>query len=60
MNLKQIRDPTLPNNDHPVFRKPIALIGAGAASLTCATFLGRLGYKNIQIFEKSTRSGGLV
>lgn len=37
----------------------IALIGCGPASLSCATFLGRLGYKNIDIFEKQNYVGGL-
>ena len=50
----------MPKNDHPVFEKKIALIGAGAASLSCATFLGRLGYKNVTIFEKNHFAGGLV
>lgn len=37
----------------------IALIGCGPASLSCATFLGRLGYKDITIFEKNDFLGGL-
>lgn len=37
----------------------IALIGCGPASLSCATFLGRLGYNNIHIFEKQDYTGGL-
>ncbi|CAD8146444.1 unnamed protein product [Paramecium octaurelia] len=60
MGVKQIRDPKLPKNDHIVFDSSIALIGAGAASLSCATFLGRLGYKNVTIFEKQQHAGGLV
>lgn len=60
MGVKQIRDIRLPKNDHFVFESSIALIGAGAASLSCATFLGRLGYKNITIFEKQQHAGGLV
>lgn len=39
---------------------PIALIGAGPASLSCATFLARLGYTNVHIFEKNTLGGGIV
>lgn len=50
----------MPKNDHIVFDSSIALIGAGAASLSCATFLGRLGYKNVTIFEKYPHAGGLV
>lgn len=37
----------------------IALLGCGPASLSCATFLGRLGYKDITIFEKNDFVGGL-
>ena len=37
----------------------IALIGCGPASLSCATFLARLGYNDITIFEKETYIGGL-
>lgn len=37
----------------------IAIVGGGPASLSCATFLARLGYVNITIFEKKTTLGGL-
>lgn len=37
----------------------IALLGCGPASLSCATFLGRLGYKDVTIFEKNDFVGGL-
>ncbi|XP_015595440.1 dihydropyrimidine dehydrogenase [NADP(+)] [Cephus cinctus] len=37
----------------------IALIGCGPASLSCATFLARLGYDDITIFEKENYFGGL-
>uniref|UniRef100_A0A1B0CRF4 Dihydropyrimidine dehydrogenase [NADP(+)] n=1 Tax=Lutzomyia longipalpis TaxID=7200 RepID=A0A1B0CRF4_LUTLO len=37
----------------------IALIGGGPASLSCATFLGRLGYKDITVYEKRDYLGGL-
>ncbi|XP_075219147.1 dihydropyrimidine dehydrogenase su(r) [Lycorma delicatula] len=37
----------------------IGLIGCGPASLSCATFLARLGYNNITIFEKQNYFGGL-
>ena len=60
MGVKQILDSSIVKNDHPVFSVPIALIGAGAASLSCATFLGRLGYKNVTIFEKNNFAGGLI
>lgn len=41
------------------FRVKIALIGCGPASISCATFLARLGYSNITIFEKEHYIGGL-
>ncbi|XP_046428918.1 dihydropyrimidine dehydrogenase [NADP(+)] [Neodiprion fabricii] len=37
----------------------IALIGCGPASISCATFLARLGYDDITIFEKESYVGGL-
>lgn len=37
----------------------IALIGCGPASLSCATFLARMGYKDVTIFEKQDYVGGL-
>ena len=40
--------------------KKIALIGAGPASLSCATFLARLGYTNVTIYEKYNFGGGLA
>lgn len=39
--------------------KKIALLGGGPASLSCATFLGRLGYKDITVYEKRNYLGGL-
>ncbi|CAG0888576.1 unnamed protein product [Darwinula stevensoni] len=37
----------------------VALIGCGPASISCATFLARLGYVNLTIFEKQNYIGGL-
>lgn len=37
----------------------IVLMGGGPSSLSCATFLGRLGYKNITVYEKRDYLGGL-
>ncbi|XP_057334163.1 dihydropyrimidine dehydrogenase [NADP(+)] [Microplitis mediator] len=37
----------------------IALLGCGPASISCATFLARLGYTDIKIFEKENYLGGL-
>lgn len=36
------------------------MIGAGPASLSCATFLGRMGYENVHVFEKKENGGGIV
>ena len=39
--------------------KKVVLLGGGPASLSCATFLGRLGYKDIVVYEKRDYLGGL-
>ncbi|XP_045463180.1 dihydropyrimidine dehydrogenase [NADP(+)] [Harmonia axyridis] len=57
MGIRQIRDPKTPLPKYP--SKKIVLLGAGPASLSCATFLGRLGYNNITIYEKAPYAGGL-
>ena len=60
MRVKQVRDPNLKPLDKRVVNTKIALIGAGSASLSCASFLSRLGYNNVHIYEKNNYSGGLV
>lgn len=57
MGVKQIRDPKTTRPRNP--ESKIILLGAGPASLSCATFLGRLGYDNITIYEKQEFFGGL-
>lgn len=37
----------------------MALIGCGPASISCATFLARLGYTNLTVIEKENYIGGL-
>ena len=37
----------------------ITLVGCGPASISCATFLARLGYTNVIILEKNDYLGGL-
>lgn len=58
MGLKQILSPSL----KPLKKNAnasIALLGGGPASLSCATFLARLGYKNLTVYEKRDYLGGL-
>lgn len=61
MRIPQIRDPKLPPIDQlpESYRRKIALIGCGPASISCATFLARLGYSNLTVFEKQNFLGGL-
>uniref|UniRef100_A0A8C4DAF7 Dihydropyrimidine dehydrogenase [NADP(+)] n=1 Tax=Dicentrarchus labrax TaxID=13489 RepID=A0A8C4DAF7_DICLA len=61
MGIAQMRNPELPPaNEMPEsYHTPIALIGCGPASISCASFLARLGYDNITIFEKQKYTGGL-
>uniref|UniRef100_A0AAX7VLA5 Dihydropyrimidine dehydrogenase [NADP(+)] n=1 Tax=Astatotilapia calliptera TaxID=8154 RepID=A0AAX7VLA5_ASTCA len=61
MGIPQKRNPELPPfNELPEsYHTPIALIGCGPASISCASFLARLGYDNITIFEKQKYTGGL-
>ncbi|KAH7971139.1 hypothetical protein HPB49_019346 [Dermacentor silvarum] len=49
-----------PLHDLPAsYKARIALVGCGPASMSCATFLARLGYSDIVIFEKQPYFGGL-
>lgn len=61
MRIPQIRDPAaIPVDQLPEsYKAPIALVGCGPASISCATFLGRLGYSNITVFERDEWVGGL-
>ncbi|XDV27127.1 hypothetical protein PO909_030711, partial [Leuciscus waleckii] len=61
MGIPQIRNPELPPaKEMPEsYHTRIALIGCGPASISCASFLARLGYDNITIFEKQKYIGGL-
>lgn len=42
-----------------ISREKIALVGCGPASISCATFLARLGYQDVTIYERETFTGGL-
>ena len=60
MHIPAIRDPCedgVTLNDK--YSSQVALIGCGPASMSCATFLARLGYKDLTIFEKHDYLGGL-
>ncbi|XP_052399154.1 dihydropyrimidine dehydrogenase [NADP(+)] isoform X1 [Carassius gibelio] len=61
MGVPQIRNPDLPPPDQipESYHSKIALIGCGPASVSCASFLARLGYDDITIFEKQRFIGGL-
>ncbi|KAG1969356.1 dihydropyrimidine dehydrogenase [NADP(+)], partial [Pimephales promelas] len=61
MGIPQIRNPELPPAEEMAesYHTRIALIGCGPASISCASFLARLGYDNITIFEKQKYIGGL-
>lgn len=61
MKIPQIRDPSLPPRDQmpAAFNRKVAIIGAGPAGVSCATFMGRLGYNHIDVFEAKPYSGGL-
>jgi dihydropyrimidine dehydrogenase (NADP+) len=61
MKIPQIRDPSLPSiEDLPEsYQAKIALFGCGPASISCATYLARLGYSDLTIFEKQEYIGGL-
>ncbi|XP_078039722.1 dihydropyrimidine dehydrogenase su(r) [Augochlora pura] len=56
MNIPQTR---IPGRKVAHADTKIALLGCGPASLSCATFLARLGYDDITIFEKEHYIGGL-
>eukprot|EP00922_Rhytidocystis_sp_ex-Travisia-forbesii_P046264 GHVS01068980.1.p1 GENE.GHVS01068980.1~~GHVS01068980.1.p1 ORF type:complete len:1051 (+),score=138.18 GHVS01068980.1:2-3154(+) len=58
MMIKQIPDPSF-EASRSVLSKKIVLVGAGPASLSCANFLGRMGYKDITVHEKAGSAGGL-
>eukprot|EP00823_Brevimastigomonas_motovehiculus_P003735 TRINITY_DN2320_c0_g1_i1.p1 TRINITY_DN2320_c0_g1~~TRINITY_DN2320_c0_g1_i1.p1 ORF type:complete len:1020 (+),score=299.16 TRINITY_DN2320_c0_g1_i1:89-3148(+) len=58
--LKRFQDMQVkPTKPEIKFTQKIALVGAGPASLSCATYLARLGYGNITIFEKAPYAGGI-
>lgn len=60
LRVPQIRAPGLDVNALPEsYKTKIAFIGCGPASISAATFLARMGYTNLTIFEKESFPGGL-
>lgn len=60
MHIPAIRDPSEEKVQlNEKYSSKIALIGCGPASISCATFLARLGYSNLTIYEKQDYLGGL-
>ncbi|CUG85679.1 unnamed protein product [Bodo saltans] len=61
MNIRQIRPPQLPKPSDMAesYHQKIAVIGCGPAGISCATFLARLGYDNVHVFERKKYGGGL-
>ncbi|XP_015783399.1 dihydropyrimidine dehydrogenase [NADP(+)] isoform X2 [Tetranychus urticae] len=62
MKIPQIRPPkdVYPYDHSPKsYGTKIGLIGCGPASISCATFLARLGYTDLTIFESKQYVGGL-
>jgi dihydropyrimidine dehydrogenase (NADP+) len=58
MNLPQVLPPYI-DNTADAYKSPIALFGCGPASISCATYLARLGYTKLTIYEKYDYIGGL-
>lgn len=66
MNLPQIVSPEVSRlkasgNEKllKILNSPIAIVGCGPSGISCATFLARLGYSNIHVFERNHFGGGL-
>ncbi|KAK6055760.1 hypothetical protein COOONC_06738 [Cooperia oncophora] len=59
MNIRQIVSKEIRESRNKSHSSPIALIGCGPASISCASFLARLGYTDVTIYEKQKYIGGL-
>ena len=59
MKIPACRDPTLPSPaDMPAaYKQKIALVGCGPASISCATFLARMGYTDVTVYERGEFPG---
>ena len=61
MRIPQIMSPEIvaKTENDTSYDSKIALVGCGPASVSCATFLARLGYRNLTIYERNSYAGGL-
>ncbi|KAJ6252976.1 dihydropyrimidine dehydrogenase [NADP(+)] [Anaeramoeba flamelloides] len=60
MQIPQIMDPKIDPKKLPEsYSTKIALVGCGPSSICAATYLARMGYKDITIFEKNSYPGGI-
>ena len=61
MHIPATRDPALPPPDkmHASYAQRIVCVGSGPASISCATFLARMGYSNVEVIERLPYPGGL-
>uniref|UniRef100_A0A7E4UTH7 Dihydropyrimidine dehydrogenase [NADP(+)] n=1 Tax=Panagrellus redivivus TaxID=6233 RepID=A0A7E4UTH7_PANRE len=59
MNIQQIVQKEIIAKRNSAHASPVALLGAGPASISCASFLARLGYTDVTIYEKQDFIGGL-
>jgi dihydropyrimidine dehydrogenase (NADP+) len=51
--------PSVINPTPESYKQKIALLGCGPASIGTATFLARLGYNDVTVYEKEEFVGGL-
>jgi len=60
MKVPQVLPPDVAKvEDVESYKQKVALIGCGPASIGCATFLARMGYNDVTIYEKEEFVGGL-
>lgn len=59
MNIRQIVSREIELNRNSAHAEKIVLFGCGPTSISCASFLARLGYTDLTIYEKENFIGGL-
>lgn len=59
MNIRQIVSREIEANRNSAHAEKVVLFGCGPTSLSCASFLARLGYTDLTIYEKQDFVGGL-